>query len=320
MKSLLLRLSLLFVCLIAFDFFLGNLCDYCIKKAKTGTTQKREYTVNGTSEDILIFGSSRAYHHYVPSILMDSLGLSVYNCGLDSHGIYYAYGCLSMILERYSPKLIIYDIVESADMLEDKFHDDQNINSLYRYCSNVAVSELIHDYSPRESIKLCSHLYKYNESILHIFKDFLFYQSSPQLDGYAPNIGEIEGNPPRPTILDSNVWEEKKKILLGRFIDACKDKEIELVFFYSPKYYGESPMVSKLDVFFKENNCLFVNFADDSTFLHNRHYFCDLNHLNNYGADEYTKQIVQVLKPLINTSSGGKFFDYSLSNNERNGQ
>lgn len=57
--------------------------------------------------NILIFGSSRAAHHYVPSILSDSLDMSCYNCGMDGNGIIYGYGKLKTITARYYPKIVI---------------------------------------------------------------------------------------------------------------------------------------------------------------------------------------------------------------------
>ena len=35
----------------------------------------------GVTEDVVIFGTSRANHHYIPSILSDTLQMSVYNAG-----------------------------------------------------------------------------------------------------------------------------------------------------------------------------------------------------------------------------------------------
>ena len=66
--------------------------------------------------NILIFGSSRAAHHYVPSILSDSLDMSCYNCGLDGNGIIYGYGKLKTITARYYPKIVILDIQPTFDL------------------------------------------------------------------------------------------------------------------------------------------------------------------------------------------------------------
>lgn len=302
MKVFLIRLTALIVCLICVDFLFGLSCDYCIKNARTtGDTHKIDYTVNHTSEDILIFGSSRAHYHYIPQILTDSLGLTVYNCGLNSHGIYYAFGCLSMIIERYTPKLIIYDIVEEVDLAENKLHDDQNIRSLYRYNSNASVSKLIKDYSKRESLMIRSNFYKYNESFLNIYHDYLTYQPFPQSDGYTPSIGVIDEKNPCQELLELELggWEHKKEYYMRSFIDICKTNDIKLVFLYSPKYYGRTPYASLLSQFFKEYDCIFLNYADDSSFLGNSLVFHDLNHLNEVGAEEYTKKIVSVLKPLV---------------------
>ena len=41
-----------------------------------------------TKADLLVFGSSRANHHYVPEVFEDSLKLTFYNTGKDGSGIF----------------------------------------------------------------------------------------------------------------------------------------------------------------------------------------------------------------------------------------
>ena len=51
--------------------------------------------------DVLILGSSRAEHHYVSTILADSLGMNVYNAGIDgAEGINVQLPLLEIILQR----------------------------------------------------------------------------------------------------------------------------------------------------------------------------------------------------------------------------
>ena len=71
--------------------------DYVVKNIEVGGRGRDNYICDKSVDDILIFGSSRAVHHYNSSMIEDSLGMSCYNCGDDGNGIILSYGRLSMI-------------------------------------------------------------------------------------------------------------------------------------------------------------------------------------------------------------------------------
>ena len=55
--------------------------------------------------DFVMMGTSRCNSHYVPSILADSLRLTVYNGGVDASGCIFAhYFLLQQLLRHHSPK------------------------------------------------------------------------------------------------------------------------------------------------------------------------------------------------------------------------
>ena len=55
---------------------------------------------NKVVADIVILGSSRASHHYVPHIITDSLGLTCVNLGEDGQGILYNYPIAHMVMKN----------------------------------------------------------------------------------------------------------------------------------------------------------------------------------------------------------------------------
>ena len=61
------------------DFGLGKIFGYLTVHATGGYTKRDNFISDEVDANILIFGSSRAAHHYVPSILSDSLDMSCYN-------------------------------------------------------------------------------------------------------------------------------------------------------------------------------------------------------------------------------------------------
>ena len=87
---------------------------YFYFKETNGREYRAAYAIEKEKADVVVFGASRAYRHYVPDIIEDSLKMSCYNTGNYGHTILYSYATLKVILKRYTPKLIILD-VEAED-------------------------------------------------------------------------------------------------------------------------------------------------------------------------------------------------------------
>ena len=87
MKKYLLKIGLFFAIVLLVDLSFGFTCKYLVAHAKGGTIKQVDVTVNEQKADIVILGSSRAHHHYVPAVLKDTLGLTAYNGGVDGNGL-----------------------------------------------------------------------------------------------------------------------------------------------------------------------------------------------------------------------------------------
>ena len=75
---------------------------------------KLKYLANEVDADIVLLGTSRCNFHYVPSILSDSIGMSVYNGGIDASNCIYAhYFVLNQILLHHTPKIICLELMTS---------------------------------------------------------------------------------------------------------------------------------------------------------------------------------------------------------------
>ena len=87
---------------------------------------------------------------------------------------------------------------------------------------------------------------------------------------------------------------------LQKFIDVCKAHDIKLVMCYSP-YYGQSvpKSIRMIQHIAEEKDVLFLNYGDDVRFQKSE-YFQDASHLNDVGANEYSKEVVSNLGELIN--------------------
>lgn len=300
MKKLCIWLIAFFVAVVAIDFGFGVGCRYLIKHAKGGFTRSHEYIANHCTEDVLIFGSSRAIHHYVPEIITDSLGMSCYNCGMDGNGILYLYSRYLMVTNRYTPKVIVYDVTNSFDLASDDY--TRYLGWQKRYCDIPGVMDVITDISPNEKWKLKSNLYKYSGIFIQLVADNFSSLHDVDNTGYAPVYKNVDYGPDEVQQSDSTAthWDAKKKSYFEKLVSDCRQKGIKLIFAYSPMYGAKSSAVYKeFTEFCKEQDIPLIDYYAKEGFSDNQAFFADGSHLNDTGAKEYTKAVVGKIRRLI---------------------
>ena len=59
----------------------------------------------------MIFGSSRALHHYNPAIISNETKLSCFNMGYGGQNIYYHLALLKSTLKYHKPKIVVLDLI-----------------------------------------------------------------------------------------------------------------------------------------------------------------------------------------------------------------
>lgn len=121
MKKYLKNIIIFFAVIFCIDVTFGYICRYLNLHAKGGDTKNNYEISMKIQSDVLFFGSSRCLHHYDPKIIEDSLCMTSYNCGVDGNGILYQYGQFRIILNRYIPKVVVFDIVEDYDIKKDDY-------------------------------------------------------------------------------------------------------------------------------------------------------------------------------------------------------
>ena len=127
LRHLLRRSLILFAILFAADRLIGAGLEQLFFMQHHGDDAVTLYTLDSTKEDLLIFGSSRASHHYDSRLLEKELSTSVYNCGRDEMGLSYAAAVLPIVYQRYVPKLIILELLPVELGARGKALSEQNI-------------------------------------------------------------------------------------------------------------------------------------------------------------------------------------------------
>ncbi len=301
MKKLIRNILALVAVLAIIDLAFGYIMDYCKSHAKGGDTMIEYNGFCRVNQDILLFGSSRCMHHYNPSIITDSTGMSCYNVGKDGLGIIYHYAKLTAILEYHKPKVVVYDVITSFDLVSEHGYD-KYIASFRPYYGLGETEEIIADMSPMEHYKNFSSMYKYNHVFIQMISDNINPRQKVMGNGYKPIdklmtvFPEIEQDKP---IVDIDSLKYK---YLCQFIARCKKEGIKLIFSLSPCYkktfsIAYTPIINLC----KKENIPFLDFYSHPEFALNRDYFYDSTHLNCNGADAYTRKFAEELKKLACT-------------------
>lgn len=272
---------------------------YLQDHAKGGYVGHHNYIIHQTNEDILIFGSSRAIHHYNPQIIEDSLGMSCYNCGQDGNGIVLFYGWWQLMKNRHLPKMIIYDINPSFDLLIGE-NNSKYLGWLRSEYDNEDVKQIFYDIDPTEKYKMQSMMYRYNSKFLQNVTDYFHPLFNISSNGFLPLEGEMDKMKVKEIKGDDNIpiaYDAQKLTYLESFIRGAKERGIKLVFVVSPIWYGMNDAVfAPLEDMCQKQNVPFYNYSNDTSFVNNEEMFKDGNHLNAFGADEFTKEICNFLK------------------------
>ena len=277
------------------DRVVGYSLQYFVNHTKGGYVGHHQYMSNTMTKDVIIMGSSRANHHYNPLIIEDSLHMSCYNCGQDGMGIVFNYGQWLLISERYSPKLIIYDVTPDFDCLKGDNH--KFLGWLKLYYERKGIKDFFSSIDKKENIKMLSRIYRYNYNPLQIVADYIHPIYQVDSTGFSPLEGDINKMQIREEKLEKPYYEYDtlKLSLLEEFIR--QQNETKVVFVVSPVWYEmDKRFYEPIVDICKHNNCLFIDFSQDPKYVHNNEYFKDGMHLNKLGADEFTLDLLKYLK------------------------
>ena len=297
MRKYAFKILLLLLLLVLTDLALGRFFDYALSKATLTDFGRDNHICNIGQEDLLIFGSSRAVHHYNTQILKDSLGMESYNCGEDGQGIILNYGRLLMEKERHLPKIVIYDIQPDYDI-------EQNDNTKYLkwlkpHFDRNGIAGIMKSIDERETWKSVSHLYRYNSEYILLLIALTHSNESANDMGFFPLIGEMDKTKTdeRKAEYSNETGTDSLKLhYLKKFIKELRGSD--LFFVVSPTWYGgnNNNKMKIVEELCQKSKIPFIDFSNNPKYIRENKYFKDGMHLNKTGANEFTKDLVLELK------------------------
>jgi hypothetical protein len=294
--------SLLLVLLVVFlgDLTLGALLQHFYFKQRSGDNYRMIQSVEHTTADVLIFGSSRSTRHYRPDVLGDSLHLTYYNTGKDGQDILYATAVGKCILSRYSPKLMILDIRRG----EFKKGTYDRLSKLLPFYSDYPeVRPYIELRGPYEKLKLLSSVYPFNSEFFAILVTNTSFNEEKRKDdrGYLP-LYKKWGKPLQveKSILPKNDQLDPVRVEAFRtFAEECHSRRIPLVVVSSP-YYSlplnpDSSLIVAAEIC-RQNQCLFLDFSNKDEYRQHPEWFQDIQHLNHTGAFIFSNEVLSAVR------------------------
>jgi hypothetical protein len=294
-----LKLFGLILLVFVIDFSAGKVLRHYYFKQQNGLLYRTTYAIEKTTEDVLIFGSSRANHHYHPEVFEKKLGKSYYNAGRDGHYNFYHYAVLQGVLKRYTPEIVILDFI-SGELKKDQESYDRLSSLLPYYKSHPEIRPVAELKGPFEKYKLCSSIYPYSSLIFTIAAGNMEFNKdrSGDIKGYVPLTNEWDqpivtyNNPP-----EVNLDSVKVKIFES-FIKDCIQSKTKLYivcspYFHKSEYYD--PSVIKANEIAGKYNIDFFDFSRDTVFTNNGGLFSDVDHLNDKGARIFSEKLIDTI-------------------------
>lgn len=257
---------------------------------------KSEFILNKMAADVIVIGSSKAQCNYDCGIMSRYYpNQSIYNCGIDGQKYFYTTLSLLYMLDRYTPKVIIWEI---ADFAPDK-HEDLSL--LYPYYSDNKTIKSVIDYNhPSLRYMIWLNAYKYNGTAARLLR--ALFAKDPGTNGYnaLPKHNVSKSCKTRRILVDTKSSDKHPNIdrvkvdLFITIVEAAKKRRIRL-------YVVNSPVLNaSCDPFTKDicdkYDVPFFDYSNNAVFIQNNEYWYDTVHLNSKGASLFTELLMNQIK------------------------
>jgi len=304
MKKLLVRLFFGLIVIASLDFAVGKTLEHFYFKQDSGFQYRTTYSLNSAEDELLIFGSSRANHHYDPEVFESKLNMSAYNTGRDGAYFFYQTALLKAILKRHRPKIIIYDFFGSFEYSQNDY--DRLSFLLPYYEEHEEIQEVLELKGSYENLKTLSKIYPYNSLLFNIMTGNMEFNKEKNKDfkGYVPFFGVWNNTIESLKTTNKYTFDQNKITAFEDFIALCKKNNIELFVVASPVFYEyESDYsITTCEKICREQNIPFYDITKEDEFLKKPEWFADVLHLNHTGAKKFSGLIADSLKATMPNS------------------
>ncbi|MEM9023937.1 MAG: hypothetical protein AAGB22_09355 [Bacteroidota bacterium] len=296
------KLLLFAILLLALDRGLGWGLHKAFRAQTSGKFYRMTETIERSEDQLVVFGSSHATRHYDPLVFENLLGTSCYNAGVQGRGILFVRAVQQMRLARHRPERMILNI--DPGMLYARTDNYERLSDLLPfYQDHPEAHATLHLRHPMERYKLWSRLYAYNSTLVHIVKYRLVHQ--PDQKGYRPHRKALDPDTYQRlhrnttgvvgATLDSNNVQA-----LADFLAEAQQAGTEVIAVVSPTYFGETDPTDssfqKIKALLQEAAVELWDYRDDPDYVGKAEWFFDEHHLNDSGAEAFSRAIALRIK------------------------
>lgn len=294
-------------------FLVDRLIGFSLEKLyfslKKGQFAQTTYSIDSTNQDILIFGSSRALHHYSSPILSQKLGSSLYNAGRDGQFVPYYCALEDAIFKRKLPKLLILDVnVWEVAPNDEKY---EKLSMLLPYIGrHPELNKYIKEISEWESVKLVSKTYPYNSTVFVSLHDFLFAKNIPEDDnGYFPLDRTMSKKDFDTYSIKKLTYDKKREGMkvpfdtkaikyYEYFLNQVDSLKVPTYVVISPTILKEPSTKEKLlieNIAKRYKHVKFLDYSANPKYNNQYQKFADEFHLNAAGAQEFSEEFANYI-------------------------
>lgn len=296
------------ILLIPIDYLLSNKLKGLNDFAKGENLVWNDIYNSNVNDDIVIYGSSRAWVHIDPLLIESKLGRKAYNLGIDGHN-FWLQNLRHQELLKYNqkPDYIIYSVdVFTLAKRKDLYNYDQ-------FLPYMLGNDNIHDFT--SSYEGFSY-FDYNFPLIR-------YEGKKNVIRQAFKTSILEDNVKLARVKGYRGIEKKwnkdfdkakqKKVNFSveidlasvekfeLFLDECEKNSIKVIFVYTPEYIegqefvsNRNEIVSLFEELAVKHKILFLNYSDNSISKQKK-YFYNALHLNKTGAELFTNKLIKDL-------------------------
>lgn len=307
-KYLFILLLAIFVIALIVDSYYSNQ----LKKMAlfSGEVQEWNQIKEGkTNAELAVFGSSRAFIHINPTILEKELKLNTHNFGLNGSKFKMQLYRFNLYLKHNpKPKMVVWNLdAFSFSHIDEVFQPNQYVPFMLW---NFKLYDALKEYKDTKLVDFIVPLYRYRDQTY--WKDQIARSKKEKLhqDGLFRDDGfksynrkwNVKWEKMKPKNSD---FDEVDFTLLEELIQICKKENIQLVFTIAPEFYkGQGYMLNRDEIVGRYQKTLqkydlpLLDYSDDSI-SYQQKWFYNTTHLNDKGADEFTRRLATALKPYM---------------------
>lgn len=294
------KLTVFIILLLAMDFIVGSLLRTFYFKQESGPDYETRYAMEEAQEKLMIFGSSRARHHYYPLAFEEALNLPSYNAGRNGNFILYSNAVLQSVLKRHTPEVVVLDIVKHE--FEDYPPAYEHLSVLLPFYKNhPEIRSTLLQRGKFERVKLWSQIYPFNSSLVSISLGNTEFNKGREkiIQGYGPLWRELTTAPPDESRAGEYKIDSNMVKTFEQFILSCKSAGAKVFVSCSPYYYPLKEKDQSLELAREiagRHGVTFLDFSRDTTFSGKLSNFYDYDHLNHEAAMRYSAIIADTIK------------------------